>query len=345
MKNPSGKRIRQRDIAEVAGVHLTTVCLSLKNHPSIPVATRERIARLAREMGYTPDPMLAALASYRTRMRTPAFQGTLAWLVNAVDDYDWKSNPHYHDYYRGAAEQAKVHGYTLDTFEIRRPDMTPERLASVLRARHINGVLLCPQSKPGTSLEFPWGQVSSVTFGYKLDNPRLHAVTATHYRNTVRVMCELRARGYRRIGFAFSRSHDAGIARNYLAGFLTEQIGYEMRMPEIPPYLESYRGDTGGVMLWIRQYKPDAIVTGEYGAFELLEKAGMEIPGELGVACPTLPNNRTRLAGMVEDCVHIGAVAVDSLVAAIHRGEKGVPAQPVRILVDGTWHEGESLRS
>jgi LacI family transcriptional regulator/LacI family repressor for deo operon, udp, cdd, tsx, nupC, and nupG len=340
------KRVNQRDVAKAAGVHRTTVCLALKNHPSIPVKTRERIAGLAKQMGYVPDPMLAALASYRTRLRPRAFQGSLAWLINSAGGFEWSAFPHYREYHQGAVERAKFHGYNLELFDINSPGMMPARLFSILRARYINGVLLCPQPKAGTTLACPWEQVSAVTFGYKLSNPCLHTVTAAHHRNMVRAMRELQSRGYCRIGFAFSRGHDEGTDRNYLAGYLNEMIGYETnkRLP-IPPFLESFRRKTAGVKAWLRKYKPDAIVTGEYQAFEILTKAGIRIPEELGVACATLPSDRsTKLAGVLEDSVRIGAIAVDLLVAAIQQGEKGVPEYPVRHLVEGIWHEGDTLR-
>ena len=39
-----------------------------RNHPRLPEATRLRIQKLATEMGYTPDPFLRALVSYRGRV-------------------------------------------------------------------------------------------------------------------------------------------------------------------------------------------------------------------------------------------------------------------------------------
>ena len=39
------------DIADQAGVHVTTVSLALRDHPSIPPATRARIRAVAREFG------------------------------------------------------------------------------------------------------------------------------------------------------------------------------------------------------------------------------------------------------------------------------------------------------
>ncbi|RRJ95616.1 LacI family transcriptional regulator [Opitutaceae bacterium TAV4] len=341
-------RVRQRDIAEAAGVHRTTVCLALKNHPGIPEETRERIVRLAEEMGYTPDPMLAALASYRTSKRPAAFHGMLGWLVNSSGGYVWNSFPHYQDYFDGACERARRCGYALEVFDLNGEGMSPNRVVAILRARNIDGLLLCPQPEPEMSMDFPWEQFSSVTFGYTLARPRMHMVSSTHHRNMVRAMRELRRRGYARIGFVFSETHDSRTDRNFWAGYLAEALGYELRLPAMPPFMESFRtagmGGERRFRAWLRKHQPDAIVTGEFMAFERLEEMGWRVPGELGVVCPTLPSRDTRLAGVVEDSRHIGAVAVDALVAAVQRGERGGPEQPQRILVEGLWHEGVSLR-
>lgn len=338
------RRVTQQDIAKAAGVHRTTVCLALKNYPGIPSETRERIARIAKKLGYAPDPMLSALASYRTRLRPQAFHGTLVWLVNSSNGYAWDAIAHYRDYHKGAAAQARQNGYNLETLDLNGPLMTPDRIASILRARNVQGVLLCPQPRANMVMPFPWEQISAVTFGYTLARPRIHTVTAAHYRNTVECIRELKARGYRRIGFAFSKDQDLRTDHNFLSAYLSEEIGYDNLALPIPPFPDSYRRTSDKIDAWLKKHRPDAIITGEYMALERLRPAGWKTPRELGVVCPTLPAGKTKLAGMVEDSVHIGSVAVNLLVSAIQRGEKGIPAQPQRILVEGVWNEGSSLR-
>ena len=57
-------RVTLAAIAAQAGVHVTTVSLALRNSPRLPIATRDRIRKLADELGYAPDPMLQALVAY-----------------------------------------------------------------------------------------------------------------------------------------------------------------------------------------------------------------------------------------------------------------------------------------
>lgn len=337
-------RVTQQDVAKAAGVHRTTVCLALRKHPGIPAETRDRIAAIADRLGYAPDPMLSALASYRARLRPQAFHGTLAWLINSADGYRWDEFPHYRDYHRGAVSRARHHGFNLEVLDLGAPRMSAPRVGSILRARNIHGVLLCPQPQAATVVELPWEHISAVTFGYTLAEPRMHTVTATHHRNTVRCIRELRRRGYERIGFAFSTIHDRRTDQNFLAGYLAEVVGYGGAPLAPPLFTDSYRRTSDKIAAWIRRHRPDAIVTGEYEALERLRAFAHLIPDRLGLVCPTLPQNHVSLSGVFENSVHMGEVAVDSLVSAIQRGERGVPAQAQRILVEGLWNEGVTLR-
>ncbi len=111
-------RTTQSDVAKKAGVHISTVSLALRNHPRIPVETRNRIHKIAKELGYTPDPMLSALANYRERGRPVTFHGTLAWIAATADDFDWRKSEHYTRYFQGAKNRAAERGYKLEPFDL-----------------------------------------------------------------------------------------------------------------------------------------------------------------------------------------------------------------------------------
>ena len=320
--------------------------MAFKAHPNIPAETRERILKIAAELGYAPDPMLSALAAYRNRQRPATYHGTLAWLVNSAYGFDWRDRsirPHFSDYFEGASAQAKRYGFQLEVFDFNAPRLTPGRLSAILAARGVSGVLLCPQPRPDTNLDFPWQNFSSVTFGYSLATPRLHTVSATQYRamrQTVQELCRL---GYRRIGLALDGEHDLRTDHNYLAGFLVEEhlaVGRES-----VPILSAPYTDHRAVTAWLRAHRPDAIVTGNYHFLDVLRSLGRKVPQDIGVACPLLPSPDTELAGVIENSVEIGSVAVDFLIGMIHRQERGIPSNPQRIHIEGRWLPGKTLCS
>ena len=138
------------------GVVMMLFLIGLELRPSLLWELRKTI------VGLGDDPLFGRLIML-------GLGGTLAWLVNSAYGFDWRDRtlrPHFSDYYEGAAAQAKRYGFQLEVFDFNAPRLTPARLASILAARGVQGVLLCPQPRPDTNLEFPWQNFSAVTFGY-----------------------------------------------------------------------------------------------------------------------------------------------------------------------------------
>src|SRR5206468_8183305 len=82
--------VTQRQVADRAKVHQTTVSLVFRNHPSVPAATRERVLAAARELDYKRHPFLSALMSTRLRLG-PATGGPVLAFLTDFDRRDrWK---------------------------------------------------------------------------------------------------------------------------------------------------------------------------------------------------------------------------------------------------------------
>ncbi|EIP98856.1 transcriptional regulator [Opitutaceae bacterium TAV1] len=342
-EKPLSVRITHKDIAQKLGLHRTTVSMALRGHPSIPQETRDRIERIAAELGYVPDPMLAALAVYRSARRPAAFQGMLAWVVNSSGGYNWAHSKMWHDYYDGARAGAQRHGFSMETVDLNVPGMAPAGIARTLRARSICGLLLCPQPRARMTLDFPWEDFSAVTFGYTLDHPILHTVVPAQYRNLTRAMRELLRRGYRRIGLVFHDLHDARTDHNYLGAWYAENHFLASRIePLLYPNHLDYRAS---LKTWLRKWRPDGIIAGTSDITRNLNALGYAVPEDIAVVCPGLGTADSTITGVVEESFHVGEVAVDFLVAMMQRGERGVPAHPQRIHVEGSWVEGKTIRS
>lgn len=344
------RRPTQRDIALKAGVGRSTVSLALKGHPKISLETRARIMQAAESLSYAPDPMLSALATYRTRIREKAFHGTLAWLVNAQADYNWQAGPYYRGYFEGAAARAESSGYRLEEFALNTNGITRSRLQSILQARNVTGLLLCPQPRAGMTMDFAWENFAAVTFGYSLTSPLLHTVASAHFLNTRHGVRQLAARGYTRIGLVIDRTTDRRCGSNVYAGFLIEQE-LDERLERMPAFLDHdpvqirEEKDYGRKLhRYIEENRLDALLTSDYRILDILRSEGIRALEDVGVAGLSLPANDTALSGVVEDSKQIGAVAMDLLVGMVQRGEKGVPASPIRTHLEGLWHEGQTLR-
>ncbi|QYY35340.1 LacI family DNA-binding transcriptional regulator [Ruficoccus sp. ZRK36] len=335
------KRVTQKDIAERLGVHAATVSLAFKHHPSIPAKTRERVLKVAEEMGYRPDPMLSALALYRSNNQEQPFRGTLAWLYLQNDDLkpDWKEISTYRQYYEGACRRADQYGYKLDVYNFNTRKVSAQRMGAILKARNINGILLCPMPHPNMELDFPWEDFSVVTFGYTLKKPEFHTVTATQFRSTLRLLEKMYDYGYRRIGYGIASIHDERVGHSFRGAYLTfvHQMGLE-------PLIFDYKwGFVRGFKTFLRKARPDVVMTGDVAFLKYAREAGIRIPEDIPLTCPVLDSEQSELTGMYEDSFHIGEVAVDKLTNLVMRGDRGIPVKVQRTLIEGVWNEGKTL--
>jgi LacI family transcriptional regulator len=68
------------------------------------------------------------------------------------------------------------------------------------------------------------------------------------------------------------------------------------------------------------------------------------VPEDVGVAQSSVACNETHVSGINENGFLIGRTAMDFLVGMLQRGERGAPETPIRILVEGAWREGGTVR-
>lgn len=81
-----------REIARRAGVSHTTVSLSLRNHPSIPEATRERLRELADRLGYRSNVLVSALMSRVRLKQHKSGPEVVGFLTGGPTADDWKNH-------------------------------------------------------------------------------------------------------------------------------------------------------------------------------------------------------------------------------------------------------------
>ncbi|AHF90552.1 LacI family transcriptional regulator [Opitutaceae bacterium TAV5] len=334
------RRVTVRDIARESGFHYTTVARALRRHSSIPAATCDRICRIAEKMGYAPDPMVAALNAYRVRIGTPKYRGNIVWLTNAATRDGWNTCKTFDLYRRGAEKRANELGYALEDFWLREPGMTERRAGEILVARNVRGLLLAPQPRPRVRIDIGWPRFAAVAFGYTLAWPLLHTITNNTYYSMQMAIRHARRLGYRRPGLVISPVSDERVNHSWGAAFLERQQHWpaEERLPVC-----RYDEPGPGILSWIKRYKPDVIICHEPRVLSLLEKEGCRIPDDFGFLTQSLCDFPEHVAAVDENATECGRAAVDFLVGMIHRGERGVPRFPQRLLTEGFWKPGKTL--
>ncbi len=339
---PPSARVTLRDIAQRAGVHYSTVSLALRNRPGVPPDTCARLQRLAAELGYRPDPMLASLSRYRRHAPRERYQATLAWVTNFATRTGWRAEEIYGEYYAGARERAAELGFRLQEFWLREQEMTAARATQILRARGIVGLLVAPQPTPAEEVALEWEQFSAVAIGYSLARPQLHMVGPNQYRCLRLAMEEMAARDYRRIGLVMRQASDDRVDHNWLAGYLVAQRTRPKRDRIEALLLPDW--DDGALAEWLQRERPDGVISKCAETLPALRRLGYRVPRDLGVALLTRVKPGRDIAGIIESPAEVGAAAIDYLAGMLQRSERGIPTQPRRLLIEGCWIEGATVR-
>jgi LacI family transcriptional regulator len=351
------QRVTLKMIAAKAGVHVSTVSLALNNHPSLPVATRERIQNLAAKMGYRPDPMLSALVSYRSGKRKKTDQGVIAW----VDAWGGaiSARQHFPALWSAAAARAESLGWKLEEFRLKQLGLSSDGFSRMLWTRNIVMALIAPLQGKGGALNFDWSCLSAVATSHTLESPHLHRVVPHQTHNMQLLMKELFALGYKRPGLTIDDTANERTRHHWWAAFLDAQ----QTLPESErlPVLVSDGTDDRVLLAWVKRQRPDVLIASKAAeAMGVLRGAGIKVPESIGVAAVAFPveswqadkdlseggpKRRLDLSGVDERFDAIGAAAIESIVAMMHRHEMGVPEVAKHIMIEGRWHPGNTVRA
>jgi DNA-binding LacI/PurR family transcriptional regulator len=342
-ESPPPRRLSIRDLARHLGLSHATVSLALRDHPRISKKTKELVKKNAEELGYHPDPMLAALTSYRLDKKERPVTAVIAWL-NAWSNGDrLRAHREFDLYWEGASAAALKLGYRLEEFRLNK-DFSPERVHQILSTRGIRGILLPPHQPDSHFGSFPWEEYSIVRFGRSLSKPLSHLVTADQVANGVLAFRKCRELGYKRIGFVTNEENTLARGHQFEAGFLLAQrtvpAGERLEIFGISDIPNSGRAER--LKEWVESEKPDAILTDNADLPKVLRRAGIAVPRDVGLAVTTVldvPN----LAGIHQNPMEIGRVGMLMLNSLINEGAKGFPAILRQILVEGNWQDGDSL--
>lgn len=336
-------RITLADIARHAGVSRTAVSYALRDDPNIAVETRARIRKSAEALGYRPDPMLAKLMAHLHAGRGRRYAGKLAFLnVHPERDF-WKEVAALSDFRRSAETRAKELGYETEEFWLYEKGRSPRRLAQMLLARGIRGLLVGSTGRHGSVVEFPWAKFAALTVGYSVESPALHRVVTHHYRNTRLALQKAVEAGYSKIGFITDEKSEATMENLHLAAFLA----YQREIPEaerIPALFHEDGDEAQDVRRWYARHRPEIILSTSAGT-DVLEAAGLRVPRDVALVKLLLWDANEGVAGVLPGYERLGATAINLLVGQLQHDDYGVPEDPKIVQVEGRWCDGASFPS
>jgi LacI family gluconate utilization system Gnt-I transcriptional repressor len=334
----SRRALTLRDVSEASGVSEMTVSRVLRNRGDVSDATREKVLKAAKALGYVPNKIAGALASQRVNL--------VAVIVPSL------SNLVFPEVLGGISEELEDSGLQ-PVFGV--TNYAPEREEAVLYEMlswRPSGVIVAGlEHTPAARAMLENAGIPIVEIMDVDGNPVDSVVGISHRRAGIEIARAIVKAGYRKIGFLGTKMPDDHRARKRLEGFEAglAEAGIELADREF------YSG--GSALLKGREmtetilkrspdldflyYSNDMIGAG--GLLYCLDN-GIDVPGKLGLAgfngVELLDGLPVRLATMDACRREIGRRAAEIIAGHSHSGMVGGE----RIELTPTLQLGDTIR-
>ena len=306
-------------------------------------ATRAKVMKVARELGYRRNPLAGALMSEMRRSRAGTFRGVLSVLdLDGPEGRPANAARYHRELSKGATKRAEELGFKADAFAVGKGGLSLERLDTILQSRGIGGIFLLPVRETPDLTRLDWTHFSGIYADYVIERPGLHAICPDHYRGMMTVLDRLRALGYRRPGLVLQASHDARILYRWESAYHAYQTHHD-GMTRLPPLIMTAPSEKDfGV--WLRTVKCDVVLAHSPEVKTWMEAAGARVPETHGFCCLNVLNSTEPCAGLDLQPGLLGARGMELLIGQVLRNECGAPELPMTTTVPAAWVDGPTLR-
>ena len=344
-----GGIVTLEDVATKAGVSISTASRSLSGVGNVSKATQARVLSAAEGLGYRYNPLLGEVMRSTRRGAPNHYLGTLAYITPCEDAQEWRDTPTLCRHWSAARDQAARLSFGVSEFVLTAHGMTGRRLAEILRARGIAGILLAAFPKDPFELVFPWEHFATVPVGHVVQNPQFDCVVSDHTQAVLMAGRVLAARGYRRIGLAIEHYQNAITNHGWANGYAALPTEFPA-LAAIPPLLPD-RITAPAFTAWVRKCEVDCVLT--LSTFrnapnpmpEWLAECGLRCPRDIGLVSLDITSATATWAGIDQNSDEIGRAAVDMVLSKLRAGERGIPKVRRTMLVHCQWRDGDTVRT
>ncbi len=324
-----------RDVAEKAGVALSSVSRVLSDHPDVSSKMRKRVEDAATELGYQPDLLAQSLRSGSTR--------TVGLVIRDI------SNPLFAVIARRCEQELRGAGYSVVLVNSDGDVETEARNLSLLRRRRVDGLIASLESETAASTQealrrFP-GPI--VLLDRDVENLNVGAVLCDHYSGCYAATADLISRGHRGIslitGSVEVRSTRERL-RGYRAAFHDAGLEPDESLLSIGNFGDDY-GKAEVIRLTARKPAPTAFLTGGVlitaGALRALTQLGRTPGVDIALVAldewPLFDISVPSLASVSRDPNEMGTTAARLLLDMLNGSE------PTALTVPTIYTPRESL--
>jgi LacI family transcriptional regulator len=331
MPNP----VTLKRIARQTNLSLAAVSYALRGSSKVSAATVERVREAARLLGYRPNFRVTELMTHIRAARTSRRGDTLALVF--IEGRSGDTDDFVRSITEGAKSRATLRGLAMESFFLEELADSARRLAGILRARGVAGVVFAPvQKRARVDLDWPWDEFPFSVVGMAEWNQPVSRAGHHHFEAMRRALRQWEESGGGPAACWVDRASDERAHRGWSAAWLASEVSGAARRIRRSDATETlaFRKD------WLTRLKPDCLVVSHFDELCLLREAGWKGGVERTLLLDWRPG--CGAAGVDQGYDTIAASAVDLVVEQLYHNERGLPDPPRMLLFPGRWRSGEA---
>jgi LacI family transcriptional regulator len=312
------RRPTLHDVAREAGKSHMTVSRVVRGLHIVSPKTEVKIQNAIRKLGYHPDPVLSALAAYRTSSLQTGKGSTFAFLKAEDSSYSQRV-------LEGVRSESSQWGYQVEVFSFHKDSSRQKQLARMLFHRGFRGLLFGPTHQAWNFEGWEWPAFASVVLGGLDHQPTMHAVAMDYFHGARTASRFLLSQGCTRLALIINQDLEARTDHRWLGGYESSLPVAAKHLILSPPHNKSK------VQEWLKKNRVDGVLT---------------IHGGIGEVTRHLKINTVFLNHFeaIKSFPHlhlepslIGAEGVRLLHQLLLKNDLGLPAEPKMVALRAKW--------
>ncbi|MGV8912765.1 MAG: LacI family DNA-binding transcriptional regulator [Rhodoglobus sp.] len=271
-----------KDVADRAGVAMSSVSRVLSDHPDVSDRMREKVLAAVEELGYEPDVLAQSLRTGATR--------TIGVVVADI------SNQLFAEISHGAETVLRAQGYsTFVANSLNDPEIAVKQLRMLIK-RRVDGLLVSVGEEDGGPIvdAIANSGVPTVLIDRHLGTAGASRVLSDHRAGMSAVVEKLIALGHTRIALINGLANVLPAMERAAAAQATAAAHPGVTIEVLSGPFSAQHGEEATRALMARAQRPTAIVAGSnqivVGVYTALREAGLSAPADLSlVTCDPVP--------------------------------------------------------
>ncbi|MFZ1284219.1 MAG: LacI family DNA-binding transcriptional regulator [Propionicimonas sp.] len=321
------------DVAKAAGVSRPLVSIVMREAPGASIATRERVLRIANEMGYVPDERARKLRQNSSRLIGIAFELQQPFHGDVVEQI-----------YLAAAES----GYDVALSAVAPTRDEPTAVESLIRER-CEALIVLGMKAQADDLQRIAERVPVVSVARRLKAPALGIVRGDDKAGLRMAVEHLASLGHQRIAHIDGADAPGSADRRASYRKTMQRLGLGDNIDVITGGLTEADGARGMSELLTRPVPPTAVIAFNdrcaTGALDVAARTGLRVPANLSIMgyddsrLARVPH--VQMTTVSQDARELARAAVDLALEQIHgQAPREIIVQPRLVVRETTQRPG-----